>query len=149
MLYEVAEAAAAPPGDLAPAFDAFEFEGEFGFWEAFEVVDADGKEAVVDGGDLEPPGCGVEAIRAEAYAAVIADVLCGFGDGVGLCEVVAGKGMFEYPVVDVESFAKCALDTVALGAVLDPEPAFPCRYAQEGECGEADEGAAGDLLVGG
>lgn len=32
VLYEVAEPAAAPPGDLAPAFDTFEFEGKFRFW---------------------------------------------------------------------------------------------------------------------
>jgi hypothetical protein len=37
--------------------------------------------------------------------------------------------MFENPVVDVESFAEGALDAVALGAVLDPEPAFPGGYA--------------------
>ena len=49
---EVAEFYATPPGDLAPAFDAFEFEDDLGLRQLPEFVDADMEDAVAGGGDL-------------------------------------------------------------------------------------------------
>ena len=118
IIYEVAELYTAPPGDLAPAFDAFEFEGEFGFREAAEVVDGEGQDPVVEGRDLEAPGGKIVGGSEQADPAVVADVLCGGREGIGFCEVVGGESMFEYFVVDVEAFAQGGLDAVALGGVF-------------------------------
>jgi hypothetical protein len=118
VLDKVAEFYTAPPGDLAPAFDAFEFEGEFGFGEAAEVVDREGQGPVVKGRDLEAPGGEIVRVVDQTDPAVVADVLCSGGEGVGLCEVVGGEGMFENFVVDVEAFAQGGLDAVALYGVF-------------------------------
>ena len=103
---EVAEFYAAPPGDLAPSFDAFEFEREFGEGKALEVVDADPEFAIVERRYVETPVGGDEAVGIDADAAVVADVGRAGGGGVGGGEMVGAKGVFEDFAIGVEGFAE-------------------------------------------
>ena len=149
IVYEVTVFDAAPPGDLAPAFDAFEFKGKFGFWEFFEIVDGDIEHAAVESLDLEAPGGWIEARGGGADVRVDADVAGGLVCGIGFREVVVAESRFEDLVVDVEYFAQGLLDAIALLRVLYPEPGFPGRGAEDEEDAEAEEGAAVDLFLDG
>lgn len=147
MLNEVTEPDAAPPGDLAPPFDAFEFEDDLGFGQLAKIVDADGEVGVVFFGDLQVPFSRVKAVCGEADIAVVADVACGRGHGEGGDEVVGGKDVFEDFVVYIEALAEGALDAIARGGVFDPEPCFPCSGAEDKKACEGNEGPAVDLLL--
>ncbi len=148
VLNEVAEFYAAPPGDLAPAFNAFKLINDFGLWQPSQFIEGDLERGVVALGDLEHPFGRVEAVCAEAYSTVVPDVAGGGGRGEGRDQVIGGQGMFENPVVNLEAFAEDALDAVARYGIFDPEPGLPGSGAKNKEGGKGNKRAAVDLLLG-